>query len=232
MNKPNFKKIINNFIPKIKEKGWYPYIGEYLEEKGNTLLEKLYEKKQKEGITPEFKQLFRAFTTCNFKDLKVIIINDAPYIKKGVADGLAFSSSNTKEIPKELKIIFNEISKSIYNEDYKENPDLLRWSEQGVLLLNISLTRTPDNNNKHFDLWEDFTKNLLINLQTKVKIIYILIGKKAKEAKEHIFEDFNFVLECEHPYVAIKTNEKWKSNDVFYKTNLILKNNYKEPIIW
>lgn len=199
-----------------------------------SLLNKLIEQtKSEEGLTPKIPQIFRAFYESPLKNLKIVIIGQDPYPQKNVADGIAFSSSNTNTIPPSLKIIFDEIQKTVYNNDeYTRDPNLERWSKQGILLLNTALTTIPGKIGEHYNLWSPFTKHILNELNKNyTDLIYVFMGGAAKNWANLISEE-NYKLYCYHPASAAYHGEGWESNDIFNRINDILKSQNKELITW
>src|SRR5258706_195255 len=103
------------------------------------LSELLTESQSGKRFTPPLKQVFRAFEECPYNDLKVIMLGQDPYPYTGICDGLAFSCSNTGKVMPSLRYIFKELEETVYPEGYKWDPDLKRWSNQGILLINTAL---------------------------------------------------------------------------------------------
>ena len=113
-------------------------------------------------FTPPLKQVFRAFEECPYDDLKVIFIGQDPYPQLGVADGISFSCGNTNKVQPSLRYIFEEIERTVYQEfPSYQDPDLTRWSKQGILMLNTALTVEVGKIGSHYDIWKPFTAYLL-----------------------------------------------------------------------
>jgi uracil-DNA glycosylase len=100
-------------------------------------------------FTPKLSEIFRAFEECPFDQLKVIIIGQDPYPQLGVADGISFSCSKTKKLQPSLRYIFKALNGSQYD---SMNPDLSRWSKQGVLMLNTAFTVEIGKIGSHYDV--------------------------------------------------------------------------------
>jgi uracil-DNA glycosylase len=167
MSKINLKDIQQKLYEGLKESGWADKLKLYiLSEDFYNILKKLLEESQDgKRFTPVLKQLFRAFHECPYKKLKVIVIGQDPYPQAGVADGISFSCSNTQKIQRSLKFIFKEIEDTVYPLDgYEWNPDLTRWSNQGVLMLNTALTCEIGNIGSHVQLWKPFIEDLFTML--------------------------------------------------------------------
>jgi len=216
----NWDKVFNSFI----------FSSEF-----DNILNELYNlSSQDKKFTPPLKQLFRAFEECPFDNLKVVIIGQDPYPQLGVADGISFSCSNTNILQPSLRYVLGEVNKTIYGENLvSTDVDLKRWSNQGILMLNTSLTTEVDKIGQHYDIWKGFTAYLLDYLtHNKENIVYIYMGKKAQEWAD-LTGDNNHKLFVSHPASAAYTKQKhWNSDDVFLKTQLLVKKYHNSDIIW
>ncbi len=192
------------------------------------------EYKFKKNIFPSKKNIFNAFKYTNFYKLKVIIIGQDPYFKKNQADGLAFSNSKkNKIIPPSLKNIFKEIKKTFPKFNAPKNGSLIKWSKQGVLLLNSILTVEEHKPKSHENKgWEKFTNNIIkyINLYHK-NIVYLLWGKYAYKKKKIINNKKNLILISSHPS-PLSVNQGFIGCNHFILTNNFLKKKFIKPINW
>lgn len=176
-------------------------------------------------FTPKIKELFRPFEKCELNNTKVVIINPEPYPFINSNDGLALSS-NEEQIA--LSIIFDSFEKNYSS--YNREPNLERWSKQGVLLLNSSFTVEINKVNTHHYIWRKFFSLLLMRLLNK-QFCFILIGNKSKEFTQ--FLKGEFILFIEHPMSAYLNNKTWDNFNVFDKANHYLQTVKKDnPIIW
>jgi uracil-DNA glycosylase len=186
---------------------------------------------QERRFTPKFKDAFNPFIKTNLINLKVVIINQDPYPKYGIADGLAFSCSNTSIEELTLKYIFDYIEKQS-TDTYKRDPDLKRWADQGVLLINTSLTCELNKIGTHQSIWKVFIEYLfeMINKIDK-NIIFVLMGKKVEHWQLRL--PGQKIFKCAHPASAAygKKNE-WEANDIFKKINNELNMQLKTCINW
>lgn len=185
-------------------------------------------------FTPPLKQLFRAFVECPYDDLKVVVIGQDPYIGFGVADGIAFSCGNTKELQPSLKFMLEEVNRTVYNgHPGSLNPDLTRWSNQGVLMLNTALTTMVGRVGEHYDIWKPFTAYLFDHLNCKQSgLVYIYMGKQAQEWADMIDEN-NYKFMISHPASAAYAKKaRWDSDNVFVKTKEILEKQFNYSIHW
>jgi len=191
------------------------------------LLKKVERSYLNDEIFPKKEMVFRAFEVCNLFDLKVVILGQDPYHTPGVANGLAFSTFEYNPIPPSLRNIFKEISLE-FGEKSSINPDLSRWSEQGVLLLNTSLTVKKGEPMSHKNIgWENFTNFVIQKISVKKeKIVFILWGNFARSKKEHILKKDHLILESAHPS-PFSANSGFFGNNHFKLCNeFLLKNGY------
>ena len=224
-----------NLKTKLASSGWDRILSEFIDsEEFDKLMIGLIEKK--ETLTPSISQVFRVFYECPYNKLNTVLVGLHPYPEKGEADGLAFSCGNTTDVQPELAAMFEEIQKTVY-EPMKENwyawePDLTRWANQGVLLLNLSLTTDIDKSAAHYSLWKPFLKYLFDKLaEHNTGLVYIFMGDSAKTWAKKVNED-NYKFYCYHPNSACYNGGEWESNDVFSRTNEILESNNGVKIIW
>lgn len=175
---------INDLKNKLKGTGWENIINPYLDSESfyNTFYKLVDMVQNDTRFTPPMKDWFRAFETCHHDKLKVVFIGQDPYPQLGVADGISFSCSKTMKEQPSLRHIFNSLEKQYPN--YERNPDLTRWSEQGVLMLNTALTVQINKIGSHYSLWHLFTTGLLNSLNNyPSQLVVVLLGKKLKSGK-------------------------------------------------
>ena len=188
------------------------------------MLETLY-KLREDGkrFTPPLKQVFRSFEECPLNNLKVVIIGQDPYPHFGVADGLAFSCANTGKPQPSLQKIFEAITKTVYGYWPKEqSPDLTRWANQGVLLLNSALTCEIDKVGSHYNVWKEFIAYAMDILNfTDSGLIFVLMGKQAQEL-EGLIGAHHYIIKTTHPAYASYTKQAWDCNDMFNEINKII----------
>lgn len=226
----NLTEIKDKLIDKLKPVGWAHKLKGFVQSSDfDTILSTLYELRENgKRFTPPLKQVFNAFEQCPEKDLKVIIIGQDPYPQIGVADGMAFSCGNTMKPQPSLRNIFDALGTP------DANPNLARWANQGVLLLNTALTCEIDKIGSHVDIWQDFVMYVLdmVNL-TSSGLIFVLLGTKAQELESCIGPN-HYILKASHPASAIYNKSTWDCKDIFNKINEILeKNNGPEfKITW
>ena len=235
MAKINLKDIQQKLYEGLKESGWGDKMKLFiLSDDFYNILKKLLEESQDgKRFTPVLKQLFRAFQECPYDDLKVIIIGQDPYPQAGVADGISFSCSNTEKVQPSLRYIFKEIEDTVYPDGYEWNPDLKRWSNQGVLMLNTALTCEIGNIGSHVELWKPFIEDLFTMLNDcNNGLVYVFMGNHAKAWSKHINQN-NYKFFTTHPAsAAYRKGNKWDSGNVFNQVNTVLQDNYNTKIIW
>jgi uracil-DNA glycosylase len=141
-----------------------------------------YDKMLPDHILPRYDYWFKALELTPFHEVKVVILGQDPYHTKGMANGLAFSTSpHIKQLPASLRNILKE-----YQEDLgyprPRSGDLSDWAKRGVLLLNTVLTVEEGKANSHKGLgWEGLTYEILRSLAQRGEIVFLLMGKQAQE---------------------------------------------------
>jgi uracil-DNA glycosylase len=227
----NLAEKIKGLKDKINGSGWEHILNPYLDsEDFYKTMQKLIKFVQEDKrFTPKMKDWFRTFTHCKYNDVKVIFIGQDPYPQVGVADGISFSCSYTMKEQPSLRHIFNSLEKQYPG--YNRNPDLTRWSEQGVLMLNTALTVEINKIGSHYSLWRSFTEHLLKSISTeKSQLIVVLLGKKAQEWKKYLTN--HIIIEVEHPAAAAYKGGVWNDQDLFIRINNTLKNQGKSLVNW
>ena len=177
-------------------------------------------------ISPQLKYIFKAFRLCPFRNLRVVIIGQDPYPQKGVATGLAFAnSSDTPEdsYSPSLEILRESvIDYTIPHRTITFDPDLEKWEEQGVLLLNSALTCELEKVGSHTLLWRPFMTSFLTNLsKCSTGIVYVLMGNQAQTLEPYINHQFNHVIRIRHPSYYARTKIRMPS-DIWSQVNNIL----------
>lgn len=160
------------------------------------LLDFIDQEYQTKDIAPPRNLLYRALELTAKADTKVVIFGQDPYPTKGVATGLAFSSNQS--LPASLRNLFKELETDLGIA--RANPNLEDWAEQGVLLLNTSLTVEVGNAGSHSNIgWIEVTKQVIDQLNQRNKpVIYVLLGGHAQKLERYIEGD-NIVLKYTHP---------------------------------
>lgn len=182
---------------------------------------------------PKGSQIFSAFDHCHFDDVKVVIIGQDPYHGAGQANGLCFSVNDTISFPPSLINIFKEIQSDM-NLPVPPTGNLERWADQGVLLLNATLTVRESLAGSHQNRgWEQFTDAVIQKISERKKgVVFLLWGGFAKKKGAKIDRSRHFVLETGHPSPLSANRGLWFGNKHFSKTNEHLKSIGKQAINW
>ena len=158
------------------------------------------EKKNGKIIYPPGSQIFNAFEFVPFDQVKVVILGQDPYHRKGQAMGLSFSVPKGIRIPPSLQNIYKELKNDV-DFEIPNHGDLSDWAEQGVFLLNAILTVEESNAGSHRKVgWQQFTDAVISKLSSGRKnIVFLLWGNFAKSKKVLVDESKHLVLEAPHP---------------------------------
>ncbi|NGX83947.1 uracil-DNA glycosylase [Aequorivita sp. KMM 9714] len=191
-----------------------------------------YEYKTSKCFPPE-NQIFSALNHTPFNEVKVVIIGQDPYHGDGQAHGLCFSVGENVAIPPSLKNIFEEIRTDV-GKDIPNNGYLLRWAEQGVLMLNATLTVRAHQAGSHQKKgWEKFTDAIIQKLsEEKEGIVFLLWGGPAKKKGSKVDSAKHLVLNSGHPSPLAANRGYWFGNKHFSKANDYLIEFGKSPIEW
>jgi uracil-DNA glycosylase len=221
----NLEEIKLKLIDRLQASGWASKLRGFIQSSDfDKILETLY-KLREDGkrFTPPLKQVFRAFEECPINKLHVIIVGQDPYPHFGVADGLAFSCANTGKPQPSLQKIFEAVEHTVY-QDYPthQDPDLTRWANQGVLLLNSALTCEIDKVGSHYNVWKEFIAYVMDILNfTDSGLIFVLMGKQAQEL-EGLIGEHHHIIKTTHPAYASYTKQAWDCENMFEEINKII----------
>jgi uracil-DNA glycosylase len=151
-------------------------------------------------VYPNVENIFTAFNQTHFDKVKIVIIGQDPYHGFGQANGLSFSVKEGTKKPPSLKNIFKELSSDL-NIRTPESGNLLKWAEEGVLLLNSILTVKANSPGSHKKIgWEKFTNAAIKAIsRDRDNIVFILWGKYAQEKRAFIDEKKHYILKSAHP---------------------------------
>lgn len=187
---------------------------------------------QTKQIFPPAKLIFNAFDCCPFDDVKVVIIGQDPYHGVGQAHGLCFSVNDGIEIPPSLVNIYKEINRSL-GKPIPTSGNLTHWANQGVLLLNATLTVVAHNSASHQGKgWERFTDAVIHKLaQEKSNIVFLLWGAYAQRKGDFIDTNKHLVLKSVHPS-PLSAYRGFIGNNHFMLTNEYLVQHGRREINW
>ena len=216
--------IAKNWFEKLNDEFKRPYY-----ENLTKFLEGEYKSKT---IYPKPENVFNALNRVKYEDVKVVIIGQDPYHGEGQANGLCFSVNDGVAFPPSLRNIFKELESDL-GIKAPTSGNLDRWAEQGVLLLNSTLTVRAHEAASHAGKgWEQFTDAVVATLsELKSGVVYMLWGAYAQRKGAAIDTERNLVLKCAHPSPLSAYNGFFGSRH-FSKANAYLAAQGKEPIRW
>jgi uracil-DNA glycosylase len=218
-------KIESSWKRRLEDQFEQPYFG--------TLADFVKKEYQVAAVYPPAKLIFRAFDLTPFEAVKVVILGQDPYINAGEAMGLSFSVPDGTRIPPSLQNIYKEIESEFGQKMIHTGGDLTRWAEQGVLLLNASLTVRARLSNSHQGKgWEEFTSAAIAALSNEREhLVFMLWGNYARQKGAHIDRNKHLVLESPHPS-PFSANNGFFGNGHFKKANEYLEAHGERPIDW
>lgn len=193
------------------------------------LVEKLNSEYENEVCYPSKKLIFNAFNLCPFDKVRVVVLGQDPY-RGNHAMGLSFSVPEKIKLPLSLRNIYKEIEED-FCKSMPKSGDLTRWAEQGVLLLNTTLTVRAGAANSHKHLgWQKFTDAAIKALsEHREHIVFMLWGNDAKRKKRLIDTERHHIIESYHP--AARQRYKFKKHQ-FTCCNAYLKQQGLDEIDW
>ena len=198
------------------------------------LMNSLQEESKQYIIYPPHKDLFKAFKLTPLNKVRVVILAMDPYINPNQAHGLAFSVKSGEAIPPSLRNIFNEIKTDLNAPTHSFSSGCLTsWAEQGVLLLNTTLTVRAGQSGSHQGLgWETFTDEAIKTLNKLDRpIVFILLGRSAQNKGRFINNTKHFVRHAAHPS-PLSAWHGFVGCKVFSQANKFLIDNNLTPIQW
>ena len=213
---------------------WKPYLEEEFDKPYfKDLINFIRSEYKSQTCFPPGKQIFNAFNHCHFNDVKVVIIGQDPYHGNGQANGLCFSVNDGINHPPSLINIFKEIETDL-GIPYPESGNLMRWADQGVLLLNATLTVRAHQAGSHQKRgWETFTDATIKMISdTKENIVFLLWGGYAKQKIGLINANKHKILTSGHPSPLSANRGYWFGNKHFSKTNFLLEQASQIPVQW
>ncbi len=196
------------------------------------LYQKVIEEYKTQVVFPPSDDIFNAFALTPLKEVKVVIIGQDPYHNVGQAHGLCFSVRPEVDIPPSLVNIYKELRDDCGCE-IPNNGYLVKWAEQGVLLLNTVLTVRAHQANSHRGMgWEQFTDAAIRVLNEEDRpIVFILWGAPAQKKKAMLNNPKHLILEAPHPS-PLSAYRGFFGSKPFSKTNAFLEQNGLRPIDW
>ena len=183
-------------------------------------------------VYPKSTEVFRAFQLTPFEKVKAVILGQDPYHGKGQAHGLSFSVPTQVPLPPSLKNIYKEIQQDLKTPS-KTCGDLSFWAEQGVLLLNATLSVRAGQAGSHQNKgWEIFTDQVLVALNKQRKnLVFLLWGSFAKQKAHLVDSKKHLVLRASHPS-PFSADRGFFGCRHFSKVNEYLLSQGQKPIDW
>lgn len=187
---------------------------------------------QTQKIFPPARLIFSAFDHCDFDSTKVVIIGQDPYHGPGQANGLCFSVAEGVKAPPSLVNIFKELHADL-NVPVPNNGSLTRWADQGVLLLNATLTVRAATPGSHQGKgWEQFTDAVIDRLNKgKNNLVFMLWGAYAQKKGSFIDRNKHLVIESPHPS-PFSVHRGFFGSKPFSRANEYLLNTGQQQIEW
>lgn len=215
------------------ETSWKTVLQEEFEKEYFTeLSKKVREAYLSKTVFPPPKLVFNAFEHCHFDEVQVVILGQDPYHGIKQAHGLCFSVPEGISPPPSLQNIYKEIQDDI-GTPVPRSGNLEHWADQGVLLLNATLTVEMKRAGSHQGLgWEHFTDAVIQKISDeKEHVVFLLWGRYAQEKGRNINTEKHLVLNAAHPSPFSAHNGFFGCKH-FSKTNAYLTAHGKKPIIW
>lgn len=204
-----------------------PHSSKYLQ----SILNALAIERQHNRVYPSQEHLFRAFSLCPYKQVKVVILGQDPYHTPGAADGLAFSTPHGLKMPPSLRNIFKELQDDL--NITRLSTDLSDWAKQGVLLLNTVLSVQAHHAHSHAHLgWEVWVKDVIIDLNhSHHPICFVLWGKHAQRFEPMITQPHHLILKSSHPS-PLSAHQGFFGSKPFSQINAFCLDHALTPIEW
>ncbi|HOP03764.1 MAG TPA: uracil-DNA glycosylase [Tenuifilaceae bacterium] len=218
--------------PIIEESWKQQLLNEFKQEYFVLLKQFLIEEKKNYKIFPPGGHIFNAFNFTPFTNVKVVILGQDPYHGSGQAHGLCFSVPNGVVQPPSLVNIFKELNSDL-GIPIPKHGNLQKWAEQGVLLLNATLTVRAHQAGSHQNKgWETFTDAAIKALsEHKENLVFLLWGSYAQAKTKIINENRHYVLKAPHPS-PLSVYRGFFGCKHFSKTNCYLKQQGLQEIDW
>ncbi|TBX77897.1 uracil-DNA glycosylase [Bacillus mycoides] len=217
----------------ILQNDWGPLLGsEFEKEYYQALANLLKEEYEEHVIYPKKEDIFNALQYTSYENTKVVILGQDPYHGPNQAHGLSFSVQPGIKTPPSLLNMYKEL-RDEYGYEIPNNGYLVKWAEQGVLLLNTVLTVRQGEANSHKGKgWEHFTDRVIELLNEREKpVIFILWGRHAQAKKKLITNTNHYIIESVHPS-PLSARRGFFGSKPYSKVNEILSNMDEKEIDW
>lgn len=216
------------------EPGWKAVLGPEFEKPYMQDLKRfLVAEKREHTVYPPGTLIFNAFDHTPFDKVKVVILGQDPYHNVGQAHGLSFSVPPGVGIPPSLRNMYQELSTDIPGFHVPGHGDLTAWANQGVLLLNATLTVRAHTAGSHQGKgWEAFTDKAIAELSARRQgVVFLLWGRYAKNKAALIDHRRHHILTAAHPS-PFSAHHGFFGCKHFSKTNAFLEQQGLDPIDW
>ncbi len=218
------------------EASWLKVLGEEFDKEYMIQLKKFLQEEKQAGKTiyPKGSDIFNAFNKTPFDKVKVVIIGQDPYHGPNQAHGLSFSVQKGVRVPPSLQNIYKELSTDIPGFTIPNTGDLTGWAEQGVLLLNATLTvRATEAGSHQKKGWEIFTDAAIKTISdNKEGVVFILWGAYAQSKTALIDGSKHLIIKSTHPSPLAVSHGGFFGSKPFSKTNEYLEKRGEKPIDW
>ena len=217
------------------EPGWLAVLEDEFEKDYMKHLKAFLQQEKQQGklVYPKGADIFNALNTTPFDQVKVVLLGQDPYHGAGQAHGLSFSVQRGVAVPPSLKNMYKELETDIDGFKTPAHGNLTHWAEQGVLLLNATLTVRASEAGSHQNRgWEIFTDAIIKALSEKREhLVFLLWGKYAQQKASLIDQEKHYVLTAAHPSPFSAYNGFFGSKH-FSKANQLLVQNNIKPVDW
>ncbi|NRF41286.1 uracil-DNA glycosylase [Pedobacter foliorum] len=217
------------------EKSWLKELETEFEKSYMKDLKSFLQQEKQQGVTvfPKGSDVFNALDHTPFDKVKVVILGQDPYHGQGQAHGLSFSVQKGITVPPSLKNIYKELSTDIGGFSIPTHGNLTKWADDGVLLLNATLTvRAHEAGSHQKKGWEIFTDKIISQLsEQREGIVFLLWGRYAQNKSSLIDQTKHTILAAAHPSPFSAYNGFLGCRH-FSKTNAILEKQGLSPIDW
>ena len=231
----DFNKFKSQFHP-----SWHAKMRPFIESEECDKIYAYLKKESKRGkrVAPLSMHVWRCFLETPLTDLKVVMVGMAPYhtLKNDapVADGLLMGCSITEQLQPSLEQYYTAVEKEFYdglNLQMIKSPDVSYLAQQGVLMLNASLTVEINKAGSHIEIWEPFIKYLFEEVINHLGVPILFLGKDAAKYKKYT-GIFAHVFELSHPASAAYKNSEWDTEGVFSKVDILLEETNGFTVQW
>lgn len=222
-----------SLVAVILDNDWDQLIaGEFEKDYYLVLRQFLIREYKEQVVYPDKYKIFEALRRTSFKDTKVVLLGQDPYHGEGQAHGLAFSVQKGVALPPSLRNIFKELARDL-NITPPSHGCLEAWADQGVLLLNTTLTvRQGEAGSHQKQGWEEFTDRILGLLNDKKSpVVFLLWGRHAQSKERLITNPKHLVLKTVHPS-PLSAHRGFFGSAHFSQTNEYLVSTGQKPISW